>query len=154
IHDPETREVIAAQNEMITPSKAKLIERLGIDKVAVRSPMTCQATLGICRMCYGMDLATGAMVEEGMAVGIIAAQSIGEPGTQLTMPPFHIGGVATGKLTADSEVKTKKGGIIQLERINVVTNEQGQRIALARTGEILIAKGKDQPPLERFPVPN
>jgi DNA-directed RNA polymerase subunit beta' len=154
ISHPESREPIAEQNEMITPDKAKLIERLGIDKVQVRSPMTCQASLGICRMCYGMDLATGAMVEEGMAVGIIAAQSIGEPGTQLTMRTFHIGGVATGKITADSEVKTKKGGIIQMERINVVTNEQGQRIALARTGEILIVKGKDQPPLERFPVPN
>lgn len=151
---PETRGFIAAQNEMITPDKAKLIERLGIDKVQVRSPMTCQAALGVCRMCYGMDLATGNMVEEGMAVGIIAAQSIGEPGTQLTMRTFHIGGVATGKITADSENKARKGGTVVLERINVVTNEQGQRIALARTGEILIVKGKDQTPLERFSVPN
>ena len=153
IFDPETQEVVAAQNEMITPAKAKLIERLGIDKVIVRSPMTCQATLGICRMCYGMDLATGNMVEEGMAVGIIAAQSIGEPGTQLTMRTFHIGGSAS-RGNIESDVKTRKGGMVQLERINVVINEQGQRIALARTGEILIVKAKDQPALERFPIPN
>ncbi|MCE9532864.1 MAG: DNA-directed RNA polymerase subunit beta' [Planctomycetes bacterium] len=154
IKHPTTGEYIVSENEMFTPKKAKMLEDLGIDKVTVRSPMTCQATLGICRMCYGMDLATGALVEEGMAVGIIAAQSIGEPGTQLTMRTFHIGGVATGKIMADSEVKTRKGGIVQLERINVVVNEQNQNIALARTGEVLIVKGKDQPPVERFSVPN
>lgn len=154
IEHPVTKEIIVDENEMFTPAKAKMLERLGIDKVVVRSPMTCQTALGVCRQCYGMDLATGNMVEEGMAVGIIAAQSIGEPGTQLTMRTFHIGGVATGKITADSEVKTKKGGIVQLERITVVRNEQNQRIALARTGEILIVKGKDQPALERFSVPN
>ncbi len=78
---------------MITWDQARKIEQLGIDKIMVRSPMTCQAALGVCRLCYGMDLATGNLVEEGMAVGIIAAQSIGEPGTQLTMRTFHIGGV-------------------------------------------------------------
>ena len=78
---------------MITWEQARRIEKLGIDNVVVRSPMTCEASLGVCRNCYGMDLATGALVEEGMAVGIIAAQSIGEPGTQLTMRTFHIGGV-------------------------------------------------------------
>ena len=77
--------------------------------------MTCQAPLGVCRLCYGMDLATGAMVEEGMAVGIIAAQSIGEPGTQLTMRTFHIGGVAKGEVE-ESEIKTKKAGIVKFER--------------------------------------
>src|SRR5262245_65877990 len=84
---------------MITRDTARTIERMGIDKVLVRSPMTCQAPLGVCQLCYGMDLATGALVEEGMAVGIIAAQSIGEPGTQLTMRTFHIGGVV--KRTVD-----------------------------------------------------
>ena len=153
IRHPTTGDIIIAENEMITPDKAKLLEHLGVDKVTVRSPMTCQTTLGICRSCYGMDLATGAMVEQGMAVGIIAAQSIGEPGTQLTMRTFHIGGVASGK-SLDSEHKTKKGGTVLLERINVVINESGQRIALARTGEIVIVKGKDQTPLERFAVPN
>ncbi|MCV4567037.1 hypothetical protein OFB72_31245, partial [Escherichia coli] len=83
--------------------------------------------------CYGMDLATGALVEDGMAVGIIAAQSIGEPGTQLTMRTFHIGGVAQGgKSVSESEHKAKKGGYVQFERITTVTNQEGQKIALAR----------------------
>src|SRR5262249_19612550 len=93
-----TGEVVVRENEMITHQRARRIEQLGLDKILVRSPMTCQAPLGVCRLCYGMDLSTGALVEEGMAVGIIAAQSIGEPGTQLTMRTFHIGGVATSRV--------------------------------------------------------
>src|SRR6476620_3400254 len=96
IRDPKTGEPIVQENEMITPAVGKTLEKMGLDKMSVRSPMTCQAPLGVCRLCYGMDLATGGLVEEGMAVGIIAAQSIGEPGTQLTMRTFHFGGVATG----------------------------------------------------------
>ena len=80
----------------------------------VRSPMTCQAPLGVCRLCYGMDLATGTLVEEGMAVGIIAAQSIGEPGTQLTMRTFHIGGVVKRDV-GDSDIKAKKAGTVKLD---------------------------------------
>ncbi len=154
IHHPTTGEALIEENEMISPEKAKLIERLGLDKITVRSPMYCQATLGICRLCYGMDLATGALVEEGMAVGIIAAQSIGEPGTQLTMRTFHMGGAASSKDSIDTEYKSKKGGVIQIERIKVVTNDQGQQIALARTGEILVLRGKLGPVIERCSVPN
>jgi DNA-directed RNA polymerase subunit beta' len=116
--------------------------------------MTCQASLGVCRRCYGMDLATGALVEDGMAVGIIAAQSIGEPGTQLTMRTFHIGGVASKGQAVDSEHKSKKGGFVQFERINVVTDDQGHQIALCRTGEVTILRGKGGPVAERYPVPN
>src|SRR5207245_2986525 len=96
---------------MISIEAARAVEKLGIDKIMVRSPMTCNASLGICRLCYGMDLATGNMVEEGMAVGIIAAQSIGEPGTQLTMRTFHIGGVVKREIV-DSDVKAKKAGLV------------------------------------------
>src|SRR5207237_150139 len=150
-----TGEVIVKENEMITWEQARKIELLGVDKISVRSPMTCQASLGVCRRCYGMDLATGALVEDGMAVGIIAAQSIGEPGTQLTMRTFHIGGVAQGKGQAvESEHKSKKGGFVQFERINVVTDDQGKQIALCRTGEITILRGKGGPVAERYPVPN
>ncbi|AWM36658.1 DNA-directed RNA polymerase subunit beta' [Gemmata obscuriglobus] len=154
IAHPTTGEVILAENEMITPGKAKELEKLGIDKILVRSPMTCQAPLGVCRLCYGMDLATGSIVEDGMAVGIIAAQSIGEPGTQLTMRTFHIGGAAQSRgNVGDNEHKAKKGGIVQLERITVVVNDQGQSIALApRTGEVLILRGKDI--AERYGVPH
>src|SRR5437588_9844913 len=99
-----TGEVIVRENEMITWESARKIEALGVDKIIVRSPMTCQASLGVCRLCYGMDLATGNLVEDGMAVGIIAAQSIGEPGTQLTMRTFHIGG--TGNvIIVEHEIK-------------------------------------------------
>jgi DNA-directed RNA polymerase subunit beta' len=155
IKHPTTKEILVHENELITPEKAKEIEKAGFDKINVRSPMTCQAPLGVCRLCYGMDLSTGALVEDGMAVGIIAAQSIGEPGTQLTMRTFHIGGVASKGQAVDSEHKTKKGGYVLFERIKVVTNDQGQNIALApRTGEILILRSKDGPILERFGVPN
>lgn len=145
---------IVDENEMIVPAKAKELEKLGLDKISVRSPMTCQAPLGICRLCYGMDLATGALVEEGMAVGIIAAQSIGEPGTQLTMRTFHIGGVASKGAAVDSEHKAKKGGVVTFERLTVVTNDQGQRIALARTGEIVLTRGAGGVVVERYAVPN
>ncbi|VTR96629.1 dna-directed rna polymerase subunit beta : DNA-directed RNA polymerase subunit beta' OS=Singulisphaera acidiphila (strain ATCC BAA-1392 / DSM 18658 / VKM B-2454 / MOB10) GN=rpoC PE=3 SV=1: RNA_pol_Rpb1_1: RNA_pol_Rpb1_2: RNA_pol_Rpb1_3: RNA_pol_Rpb1_4: RNA_pol_Rpb1_5 [Gemmata massiliana] len=154
IPNPTTGSEILAENEMITPGKAKELEKLGIDKITVRSPMTCEAPLGVCRLCYGMDLATGSIVEDGMAVGIIAAQSIGEPGTQLTMRTFHIGGAAQSRgNVGDNEHKTKKGGIVQFERITVVTNDEGKNIALApRTGEVVIIRGKDI--AERYGVPH
>ncbi len=153
---PTTGVALLAENEMITPAKAKELEKIGIDKITVRSPMTCQAPLGVCRLCYGMDLATGTIVEDGMAVGIIAAQSIGEPGTQLTMRTFHIGGAAQSRgNVGDNEHKSKKGGIVQFERVNIVVNDAGQSIALApRTGEVLVLRGKDGPISERYGVPH
>ena len=153
---PTTGVALLAENEMITPAKAKELEKIGIDKITVRSPMTCQAPLGVCRLCYGMDLATGTIVEDGMAVGIIAAQSIGEPGTQLTMRTFHIGGAAQSRgSVGDNEHKSKKGGIVQFERVVVVTNDGGQKVALApRTGEVLVLRGKDGPIAERYGVPH
>src|SRR5438270_69860 len=147
-----TGDLVVRENEMITWDSARKIEALGVDKILVRSPMTCQASLGICRLCYGMDLATGALVEEGMAVGIIAAQSIGEPGTQLTMRTFHIGGTAR-RVVEESEIRAKKAGTIKFERIAIVVNERGERVALARNGEITILGPKDRP-LESFTVPN
>jgi DNA-directed RNA polymerase subunit beta' len=93
---PVTGELLAAKSEPISREQAAAIEAAGIERVTIRSPMTCAAPLGVCQLCYGVDLTTGALVEQGMAVGIIAAQSIGEPGTQLTMQTFHIGGVHTG----------------------------------------------------------
>src|SRR6266852_5847239 len=143
-------DVIVRENEMITWEMARKIESLGVDKILVRSPMTCQAPLGVCRLCYGMDLATGTLVEEGMAVGIIAAQSIGEPGTQLTMRTFHIGGVA--KTTVDeNEVKAKRGGKIKFRGITDVINERNERIALTRSGEIKMLGPKDRE-LESYSV--
>ncbi len=152
ITDPVANQPIVKENEMISWEAARKIEGLGIDKILVRSPMTCQAPLGVCRLCYGMDLATGALVEEGMAVGIIAAQSIGEPGTQLTMRTFHIGGVVKREM-GESEVKAKKAGIVRFERIKDVLNDKGERIALARNGEVKILGTRDKE-LESYAVPN
>lgn len=147
-----TGDVIVKENEMITRETAMKVEALGLDKVMVRSPMTCQASLGVCRFCYGMDLATGSLVEEGMAVGIIAAQSIGEPGTQLTMRTFHIGGTARRNIE-DSEAKARRAGTVRLdERVKAALNPDGQMISLSRNGEIQILNPKGQV-LENYPVP-
>ena len=147
-----TGEVIVRENEMINWDSAKKIEQLGVDKILVRSPMTCQAPLGVCRLCYGMDLATGNLVEEGMAVGIIAAQSIGEPGTQLTMRTFHIGGTAR-RVVEESEIRSRKSGAVKLERVTAVVNDKNERVALARNGELLLMGPKDRI-LESFAIPN
>ncbi|MHB1034475.1 MAG: DNA-directed RNA polymerase subunit beta' [Pirellulales bacterium] len=151
IVNPITDEVIVRENELITASIARAIEELGLEKIQVRSPMTCEATLGVCRCCYGMDLSTGSMVEEGMAVGIIGAQSIGEPGTQLTMRTFHIGGTAA-RAVEESEIRAKRPGIVKYTRLKVVRNDSGQQIVLTRNGEILLmdAKGRE---LEKYEIP-
>jgi DNA-directed RNA polymerase subunit beta' len=151
VHPVEDKEVVG-ENEMITWEQAREIEKLGLDKILVRSPMTCQAPLGVCRLCYGMDLATGTLVEEGMAAGIIAAQSIGEPGTQLTMRTFHIGGVVKHEV-GDSKARAKKEGTVKFQRINMATNERKEMIALARNGEIQLLNPKGIP-VETFAVPN
>lgn len=106
--DPETGEVLVDQNEEITDEVAAKIEKCGIKRVGIRSPVTCELRQGICSHCYGRDMATGKLVETGVAVGIVAAQSIGEPGTQLTMRTFHTGGIAGKYLTGVAEVKKKK----------------------------------------------
>jgi DNA-directed RNA polymerase subunit beta' len=152
IVNPITDEVVVQENDLITWEVARKIESLGIDKIQVRSGMTCQAPLGVCRLCYGMDLSTGTLVEEGMAVGIIAAQSIGEPGTQLTMRTFHIGGVAR-HLVEESQVKARKAGIVKFARINAVKNAEGQLTALTRNGEILVVDSRGRE-LDKYPVPN
>ncbi len=151
IVNPITDEVIVSENELITAEIARKIEELGLEKIQVRSPMTCDAPLGICRRCYGMDLSTGSMVEEGMAVGIIAAQSIGEPGTQLTMRTFHIGGVGQHDVE-ESDIKAKRGGIVKYTRLKVVTNDEGQKIVLARNGEVSLVDEKGRE-VEKYEVP-
>src|SRR5688572_12082875 len=151
IVNPITDEVIVSENELITAEIGRKIEEMGLEKIQVRSPMTCDASLGVCRRCYGMDLSTGAMVEEGMAVGIIAAQSIGEPGTQLTMRTFHIGGVGQHDVE-ESDIKAKRGGIVKYTRLKVVSTDEGQKIVLARNGEVSLVDEKGRE-LEKYEVP-
>jgi len=143
--------VIVKENDLITVEVARRIEQMGLEKIQVRSPMTCEAELGICALCYGMDLSTGSLVEEGMAVGIIAAQSIGEPGTQLTMRTFHIGGTAA-RHVEESEIKAKKQGLVKFTRMKVVRNDAGQNVVLTRNGEILVLDPKGRE-LEKYEVP-
>ena len=151
IKHPVLGHVVVAEDDLITPKVALEIEDLGLDKVRVRSPLTCEAPLGVCRLCYGMDLSTGSLVEEGMAVGIIAAQSIGEPGTQLTMRTFHIGGVGQRALE-ENQSKARRAGTIRFARIRSVEDESGQQVVLARNGEITISDAKGNN-LETFEVP-
>ncbi|HEY3969682.1 MAG TPA: DNA-directed RNA polymerase subunit beta' [Planctomycetaceae bacterium] len=152
IVNPITDDVIVRDGELITVEVARRIEKLGLEKIQVRSPMTCEASLGMCRLCYGMDLSTGALVEDGMAVGIIAAQSIGEPGTQLTMRTFHGGGTAAHDVE-ENEIKTKRAGLVRLARIRCVLNSQGQNVVLARNGEVIIVDQKERE-LEKYTIPN
>lgn len=152
IVNPITDEVVVREGELITVDIARKIEAMGLERIQVRSPLTCEADLGLCRRCYGMDLSTGAMVEEGLAAGIIAAQSIGEPGTQLTMRTFHIGGTASIGLE-DSEIKTRKAGKVRLARIRSVVNAEGKSVVLGRNGEVTIVDSKDRE-VEKYTIPN
>jgi len=155
IVDPRTDRTVVARNQVITDAIARDIEDLGITTVHVRSPLTCETARGVCACCYGMDLATGQPVEQGMAVGIIAAQSIGEPGTQLTMRTFHTGGIAVSTV-ADTVHKAQNGGVVELVDCNAVevTQPDGTvaMVALKKNGLIRIndAKGRE---LEHHPVP-
>ena len=151
IVDIVTDEVVVRENEIISRDQAKAIEALGFEKIRVRSPLTCQSRKGICQKCYGMDLSRGLVVEHGVAVGIIAAQSIGEPGTQLTMRTFHIGGVANAK-AEDTSYKARKAGKLVYENLRIVTNSAGEKVVLNRNGEVAIADKNDRV-IERFKVP-
>ena len=154
IRNPITDELIVAENELINNEAAGKIEALGIDAVMVRSGLTCESRQGICASCYGEDLSTGRQVEEGLAVGIIAAQSIGEPGTQLTMRTFHTGGVATTSLI-DSTYQASQAGKIEIRDANEVPtlDEDGNEtlVALKRNGEVAVLDDKGRE-LEKFKV--
>jgi DNA-directed RNA polymerase subunit beta' len=144
-------EVVVKENGLITESVAKRIEELGYTKVRVRSPLTCETPFGLCAKCYGMDLSTGELVEEGVAVGIIAAQSIGEPGTQLTMRTFHIGGTAS-RTIEESQIISKSEGIVKLSNVKIATNVKGEVTVVNRNGELIIIDDKDRE-LERRTLP-
>ncbi len=135
--DLVTDEVVVKANELITPEIAKKIEEAGYERIRVRSVLTCEAKNGICSKCYGADLTTGALVELGEAVGIIAAQSIGEPGTQLTLRTFHVGGTAS-RVVEQSELKAKHDGVINFSNLKFVESKEGNMIVTNRNGEISI----------------
>jgi DNA-directed RNA polymerase subunit beta' len=143
--DPFSGEVLVTANEEITEDRVEAVNEAGIDRVRIRSVLTCRSRRGVCAMCYGRDLGRGHMVNIGEAIGIIAAQSIGEPGTQLTMRTFHIGGTAS-RSVQQAEIATQHGGTIKFNNIHTVTNAEGQMIAMNRNGELAIigAEGRER----------
>ncbi|MCD4699130.1 MAG: DNA-directed RNA polymerase subunit beta', partial [Phycisphaerae bacterium] len=154
IVNPITDEVIVKESDIITKDVASQIEELGLETIRVRSPLTCDSSLGVCAKCYGLDLSTGQLVEEGMAVGVMAAQSIGEPGTQLTMRTFHTGGVAT-RAVMESELRCSTAGVLKYRDLKAAPDKVAKGkawVALNRNGEIAVldAKGRE---IEKFKVP-
>ncbi len=138
IVDPgDIKTVIVRANEMIDEVKARKVESSGVERVRIRSVLTCESKQGICGCCYGRNLATGGMIKRGEAVGIIAAQSIGEPGTQLTMRTFHIGGTAS-QVFKQPQVKAKYDGVVRYNELRLVELEDGNNIVLNKNGSISI----------------
>ena len=152
IVDPVTGEVLVRKNEEITDEVAERIEDLGIDSVKIRSVLTCRASFGVCAKCYGRDLARRRPVQIGEAIGIIAAQSIGEPGTQLTMRTFHIGGIAMRGAEA-SDYRAKHDGIVKVFNVNTITDKEGRVIVINRAGKIAVVDEKTGKHLERYDIP-
>ena len=149
---PETREVVTQAGEMFTEDMIDLLEAAGVDEVKVRTALTCETRYGLCAKCYGRDLGRGGLVNVGEAVGVIAAQSIGEPGTQLTMRTFHIGGAASRAAIA-SNVEAKSAGTVGFNAtMRYVSNSKGELVVISRSGEITIVDeyGRER---ERHKVP-
>jgi DNA-directed RNA polymerase subunit beta' len=151
VYSPGGEELICAAGTLLDESLVQRFELAGIDQVRVRSPITCEARIGVCAQCYGRDLARGHRVNMGEAVGVIAAQSIGEPGTQLTMRTFHIGGAAS-RAAAVSSIEIKSGGSIRLHNLKTVRHHSGNLVAVSRSGELTVLddKGLEK---ERYKVP-
>ena len=149
--DESSGEVIIEAGAVINERMVDKLETCGVDEVYVRSPITCETRFGICSRCYGRDLARGHVVNVGEAVGVIAAQSIGEPGTQLTMRTFHIGGAASRATAADS-VQVKNSGSIHLSNMKTVENTKGQLVVVSRSGVLIVndINGRER---ERYKLP-
>ena len=135
--DPFTGETLLDINQEIDEDIAAFIQAAGIEKIRIRSVLTCKCKRGLCRMCYGRNLATGVMVEMGEAVGVLAAQSIGEPGTQLTMRTFHIGGTAS-RIEEQSTVESRNEGIIHFLNVQTVTDQKGRLVVMNRNGILIV----------------
>jgi len=146
-----TGEVLIKSGVLIDEKLVKLLEKMGIDQVMVRSPITCETRYGVCAQCYGRDLGRGHRINIGEAVGVIAAQSIGEPGTQLTMRTFHVGGAAS-RAAAANGVEVKSKGTIRLHNIKTVRHEKGHLVAVSRSGELGVVDefGRER---ERYKIP-
>ena len=149
---PDTQETLFEAGTLLDEDRVDEIEKLGIDEVKVRTPLTCETRYGLCAKCYGRDLGRGSLVNRGEAVGVIAAQSIGEPGTQLTMRTFHIGGAASRAAMQNAVEAKAKGTVRYTSTMRYVTNAKGERVVISRSGEVLIEdqNGRER---ERHKVP-
>ncbi|HEX8961880.1 MAG TPA: DNA-directed RNA polymerase subunit beta', partial [Rhodocyclaceae bacterium] len=152
VMNPDTQDVLYAAGYLLDEDAVDTIEAMGIDEVRVRTPLSCETRYGLCAKCYGRDLGRGMLVNSGEAVGVIAAQSIGEPGTQLTMRTFHVGGAAS-RAAAQSQVEAKSAGILRFSAtMRYVTNPKNEKVVIARSGEVYITddNGRER---ERHKVP-
>jgi DNA-directed RNA polymerase subunit beta' len=151
LYRPGSDELVCEAGTLLDEEWVDTLERVGIDQVVVRSAITCKARVGVCAQCYGRDLARGHRVNQGEAVGVIAAQSIGEPGTQLTMRTFHIGGAAS-RSAAVNNIQVKTGGTVRLHNIKTVKHAAGHLVATSRSGELTVVDevGRER---ERYKVP-
>ena len=146
------KDVLLPRGSFIDEKLADVIEDSGIDEMIVRSPITCETRYGICSNCYGRDLGRGHIINIGEAIGVIAAQSIGEPGTQLTMRTFHIGGAAS-RATAIDNVQVKHAGSVHLHNLKTITKTNGELVAVSRSGEIAVADDESGRERERYKLP-
>ena len=150
IYDPITGDLLVKANELIDEAKVQLIEGAGLERIGIRSVLTCEVRRGVCKKCYGRDLAHGHEVNIGEAVGIIAAQSIGEPGTQLTMRTFHIGGTAS-KRVEQTTIQCRNAGKVSFQNLKTVRNVGDEFVVMNRNGELAVL-GKGNREIERYPV--
>ncbi len=150
VRDPHTREVLVKAGDLIDEEKAKLIEKLELTRIKIRSCLTCETSFGVCAMCYGRNLATGKLVGQGEAVGIIAAQSIGEPGTQLTMRTFHIGGTAS-QVFKQPQIIAKNDGTVRFDDLKVVETKDKSWVVLNKNGFVSV-HNKEGRELEKYNV--
>jgi DNA-directed RNA polymerase subunit beta' len=151
VRDTITNEVLVERNQVIDEEIATKISASGTDTILIRSVLTCEAQRGVCALCYGRDLARGHLVNIGEAVGVIAAQSIGEPGTQLTMRTFHIGGAALGRAESTS-LEARYAGVVKLEGVRLARRRDGSSVVMSRKAEILIVDKADGRERERHPL--
>jgi DNA-directed RNA polymerase subunit beta' len=151
VYLPNQDEPVVTAGTLLDEVWVEKLEQLGVDQVLVRSPISCETRFGLCANCYGRDLARGDLINIGEAVGIIAAQSIGEPGTQLTMRTFHIGGAAS-RASAANNIQAKNKGVVRLHNIKTVRHESGNLVAVSRSGEVSVADefGRER---ERYKLP-
>ena len=141
VYNPQSNELLFPEGTLLDEESVEVLRENGVDSVMSRSVITCETLYGVCSKCFGRDLARGQLVNEGEAIGVVAAQSIGEPGTQLTMRTFHIGGAAS-RATAENKIEAVSDGTVRLKNVRLVENSEGKLIVVSRSGELIVLDSK------------